>query len=361
MKFDFYAWELSPSAKGILQCFVFVCVFRVFLLEWRGMKPQKLSFTAQEEDLNLRLDRVLVKRFPKFTRQYLQKLLKEEQILINNKKAKPRTLLKLGEKVELTVPEAKALDLKEKDIPLDIIFENKDLLVINKQPGLVVHPGVGDTHAEDSLVNAVLYHCKGNLSGIGGVQRPGIVHRLDKDTSGAILVAKNDQAHSDLALQLKNHEIKKTYVALLVGHLEPKKGSIEAPIGRSSANRKKMAVVPLSHGKKALTNYEVLSYYKTPFSVAPHYTLVKVGLITGRTHQIRVHFTSIGFPLVGDVLYGREKVNVLFKEKFQLERQFLHAQEIDFTLPGQQKRVAFEATLSNDLMNVLTGIETYKV
>lgn len=324
------------------------------------MSDQKYKFRAAEDDLVLRLDKLLTQKFSQFTRQYLQKLLKAGLVLLNGRPAKPSIRLQLNDLVELTVPPAKSLELVENDLPLDVIFENKDLMIINKQPGLVVHPGMDGTHSDDSLVNAVLHHAKGKLSGIGGVLRPGIVHRLDKDTSGAIIVAKNDSAHNDLTDKLKNHEIEKIYYALLVGHLEPKTGSIDAPIGRSSANRKKMAVVPLSHGRKALTRYEVLNYYKTPFLAAPNCTLVKVALVTGRTHQIRVHFASIGFPLVGDALYGRVRVNELFKDKFGLVRQFLHAKKLTFSLPGTKKRVAFDATLYDDLNVVLRALEPYK-
>jgi 23S rRNA pseudouridine1911/1915/1917 synthase len=320
------------------------------------MPGQKYTFTAQEKDLNLRLDRVLVAHLPDRTRNFLQKLFEEEKILVDEKIAKPRTKLALGQKVEVIIPAAKELKLKPQKIPLDIVFENKDLLVINKPAGLVVHPGVGETHLTDSLVNAILHHCKGELSGISGVMRPGIVHRLDKDTSGLLIVAKNDQAHQDLALQLKNHHIEKTYYALLAGQLEPQQGSIEAPIGRSSIDRKKMAVVPRHKGKEALTHYKVLQYLKKDITIEAHYSFVEVKLITGRTHQIRVHFASIGHPIIGDPLYGREKLNNFFDQKFDLKRQFLHAGKIAFKMPGSGKKVEFKSELPEGLKRILEGL-----
>ncbi len=326
------------------------------------MEGEKKSFIVGEREIAQRLDKILVLHFPKSTRHFLQKLIKEGQVLVNGKTAKAGLTLQEGQKVEIFFPPLIELRLKAAKIPLDIVFENKDLLVINKPAGLVTHPGAGQSYLEDSLVNAILHHCKGELSGISGVMRPGIVHRLDKDTSGLIIVAKNDLAHQDLAAQMKERSIEKSYVALLAGHLEPRRGSIDAPIGRSSADRKKMAVVAESRGRKALTHYEILEYFKKkPLRQGAlpeaHYSYVAVRLVTGRTHQIRIHFASIGFPVVGDPLYGREKLNKFFDQNLGFRRQFLHAHRIEFRLPGTKKRVALEAALPKDLATVLEWIK----
>ncbi len=317
--------------------------------------PVLQRFVVAEEDLTTRLDLLLVRYFPEKTRNYFQKILKDGLVTVNGKQAKSSTLLQQGQTVEVAFPALKPLKLEARDIPLSIVFENQDLLVINKPAGLVTHPGVGQTHIDDSLVNALLHHCQGQLSGISGVMRPGIVHRLDKDTSGLLLVAKNDLAHQSLSDQLKQHQIEKTYFALLSGHLEPFKGSIDAPIGRSNVDRKKMAVVSSPHGKASLTHYEVLKYFRYDNPVEKDFTFVRIRLITGRTHQIRVHFSSIGFPLVGDVLYGKEKLNNFFEQEFGFRRQFLHAGKISFALPMTSEKLTFEAPFPHDLEEILTA------
>lgn len=314
---------------------------------------QKESFVTAPEEEGQRLDKVLQVRFADKSRSFLQLLIKDGFVLVSGKPARASQQLGPRQKVTITFPEAKSLNLKPKNMDLDIVFEDKDLLVINKPSGLVVHPGVGDTHSEDSLVNAILHHCGKDLSGIGGVKRPGIVHRLDKDTSGLIVVAKNDNAHRSLTEQFRNREVKKKYVALLIGHLEPVKGTIEAPIGRDPANRKKMAVVRESEGKMAVTKYSVLEYLKD-------FTLVDISLLTGRTHQIRVHFASIGFPLVGDPMYGREKMNKYFDKEYGLKRVFLHAVQLSFTHPRTKKKEEFECALPFDLDSVVTEMKAGK-
>ncbi len=314
---------------------------------------QKESFVTAPEEEGQRLDKVLQAHFPERSRSFLQILIKDELVVVSGKPARASHLLGPRQKVVITFPEPKSLNLKAMDMNLDVVYEDKDLLVINKPAGLVVHPGVGDTHSEDSLVNAILHHCGKDLSGIGGVKRPGIVHRLDKDTSGLIVVAKNDNAHRSLTEQFKNREVKKAYVALLIGHLEPVKGTIEAPIGRDPANRKKMAVVRESEGKMAVTKYRVMEYLKD-------FTLVDVTILTGRTHQIRVHFTSIGFPLVGDPMYGREKMNKYFDREYALNRVFLHAAKLSFIHPRTQKKQEFECPLPLDLESVITEMKAGK-
>lgn len=314
------------------------------------MKEQKDTFVADESDVGKRLDKALTDRYEDKSRQYVQSLLADGLVSVNGKKAKSSFRLKLGDVVELTFPAPVVLNLKPLALDLSIVYEDDDVVVVDKPAGLVVHPGEGGTHADDTLVNALLHHCKENLSGINGVLRPGIVHRLDKDTSGLVIVAKNDKAHQALAEQFHDRLIEKVYTALLVGHLEPQKASIDSPIGRDSKNRKKMAVVDEKYGKRALTRYTVVKY------IGP-YTLVKVALITGRTHQIRVHFSSIGFPLLGDDLYGKPKENKLLADVHGLKRQFLHAGFMALTLPGATKKRTFESPLPNDLQSVLDSLE----
>lgn len=304
----------------------------------------KKSFLAEGDDAGMRVDKFLSLSLFDHTRQYFQKLIESGMVSVNGKVAKSSLKLKDGDKVEVSFPAPRALDLKPLDMDLDIVYEDSNVIVINKPAGLVVHPGAGDSHIDDSLVNAILYHCKDSLSGIGGVMRPGIVHRLDKDTSGLIIVAKNDKTHAFLSAQFKEHTAEKTYFALLVGHLAHQKGSIEAPIGRDARDRKKMSVVSPENGRMAITKYKVLKYLGD-------YTLVEVKLITGRTHQIRVHFASIGYPLVGDPIYGRPGVNKYFEQEYGFSRLFLHAGALTLDV-GKNKKKSFSAPLPKD-MNAL--------
>lgn len=314
------------------------------------MKEQNVSFAAEEQDLDERLDRVLARRYESRSRQYIQGLLRDGLVKVNGKRAKASAKLKLDDKVEVTFPPPAALDVPAVKMKLDIVYEDGNVVVVNKPAGMVVHPGEGSTHLDDTLVNALLYHCKGQLSGINGVMRPGIVHRLDKDTSGLIISAKNDMAHRFLAEQFHDRKVDKVYTALLVGHLRPLKGSIEAPIGRDPKHRKRMAVVDEKSGRPALSRFEVVEYIGG-------FTLVKVALITGRMHQIRVHCASIGFPLAGDDLYGSPKVNAQLQAEHGLERQFLHAGFMALVLPGTTKKRTFECPLPNDLQLVLDSLK----
>lgn len=314
------------------------------------MKEQNDTFKAGEPNLYKRLDRVLTDRYEKKSRQYIQALLSDGLILVNGKKAKASTKLKLGDNVSVTFPAPVALRLKPLVMDLSIVYEDSNVVVVDKPAGLVVHPGEGSTHTDDTLVNALLHHCKKDLSGINGVLRPGIVHRLDKDTSGLLIVAKNDEAHKVLAEQFHDRKVEKIYTALIIGHLEPMKATIDSPVGRDSKNRKKMAVVSEKNGKPALTRYTVVEYIG-------NYTLVNVALITGRTHQIRVHFSSIGFPLAGDDLYGKPKENKKLLDEFGLKRQFLHAGFMALKLPATTKKRTFESPLPNDLQSVLDALE----
>lgn len=317
---------------------------------------EKHRFTATDEDSGKRLDKLLSERFLEYSRNYFQNLLEKKQVLINGKPAKSNSKLKQGDKVDVRFPPLKELEIEAKDIPLNILYEDDNLLVIDKPAGLVVHPGTHGSHSEDSLVNAILHHCKGRLGGIGGTLRPGIVHRLDKDTSGLLVVAKNDKAQRVLMEQFQSKQVVKIYYALLAGRLEPQKGVIDAPIGRSLQDRKKMAVVEGKSSKEALTKYEVVRYLGD-------YTYVKVYLLTGRTHQIRVHFAAIGFPLVGDQTYGRAKVNHRFEQHYGLQRQFLHAAHLSFSMPSggrsavTTKKGEFESPLPSDLQRVLDDLD----
>lgn len=246
----------------------------------------------------------------------IQKLIDEGEILVNGKSQKASYKVQNGDKISINIPEVKEVGLKSQDIPLDIIYEDDDILVVNKPKGMVVHPAVGNL--DGTLVNAVMAHCKDNLSGIGGEVRPGIVHRLDKDTTGLLIVAKNDKAHINLSEQIKNREVKKIYIALVRGNIPENEATINMPIGRSTKDRKKMAVV--KNGKEAVTHFKVIDRFK-------NYTLLEIKIDTGRTHQIRVHMAEIGYPVVGDMVYSNGK------NEFGVEGQMLHAKSLDFKHP----------------------------
>lgn len=293
---------------------------------------------------NQRLDKFLSEKLPNLTRTYIQKLIKNGDILVNNKKVNAHYKTKIDDKVQINIPKPKKTQAKPEKIPLDIIHEDKNILVINKPAGLVVHPAPSG-HKTGTLVNAILHHCK-DLSGISGELRPGIVHRLDKNTSGLLIIAKNDKAHQDLSNQIKNRKVKKIYWALIKGKISPKEGSIEAPIGRSAKNRKKMDIKWSKKGKYALTHYKVLKEFADC-------SLLEIQIITGRTHQIRVHLSAINHPIIGDTEYGNPKINKIFAEK-GLKRQFLHAKELSFKKPGTGKKVTFSSELPKELKNLLT-------
>lgn len=303
-----------------------------------------------EADSGKRLDVFVSAKFDDLSRQYVRKLIDGGFITVKGKKNKAGYKLRIDDSVKVKIPPQKKVELKPKKMDLDIVFEDNNLLVVNKPAGMVVHPGVGDVHTKDSLVNAILYHCKDSLSGIGGVLRPGIVHRLDKNTSGVIVVAKNDKVHSALVNQFQDRSVKKTYYALVAGKLVHKKGKINAPIGRDSIDRKKMAVTNEKKGKIAISKYEVVKYLGD-------YSYVKVNILTGRTHQIRVHFASIGHPVVGDEVYGKKKINEIFEEEYGLNRQFLHAGAILFEHPVTKKKMELKSGLPQDLRNALDGLE----
>ena len=279
-----------------------------------------------------RIDKYIAKCLPDLSRVMVQKLIEEKQILVNEKSVKTSYTVQKGDKITITIPEAKETTLKPQDIPLDIVYEDDDILVVNKAKGMVVHPAAGNP--EGTLVNAVMAHCKGNLSGIGGELRPGIVHRLDKDTSGLLIVAKNDKAHIQMSKQIQDREVKKIYIALVRGIISENEATINMPIGRSMQDRKKMAVT--KKGKEAITHFQVLERFDK-------YTLLKVKIDTGRTHQIRVHMAEIGHPCIGDEVYSSGK------NKWGIKGQALHAKSLEFKHPITGKKMKLEAPIIGNL------------
>ena len=303
------------------------------------MKQNPDSYVFTADKAGFRLDKFVSENCPGLSRSQAQKLIDEGNVLVNGIAEKASHKTEAGEKIEITVPPPAPTGLLPEAIPVKIIYENDDLLVIDKPAGLTVHPAPG--HPSHTLVNAVLSHLN-EIEDDGEVTRPGIVHRLDKDTSGVMLVAKNNVALANLADQFKARTVKKTYITLVKGILRPDKGVIDAPIGRDSGDRKKMAVTGESRGRAARTNYRVIRYVGKN-------TLLEIMPETGRTHQIRVHLAAIGYPVFGDITYGK-------KSAF-LNRQFLHAQKIGFNLPATGKWVEFESPLPEDLEQALKELD----
>jgi 23S rRNA pseudouridine1911/1915/1917 synthase len=314
------------------------------------MDQQPESFTIEQSLPRGRLDSFLRARFPGVSRGTIQRLIEQGHIKVNGRTVKPTHTPRSGEIVSLVWPEVRAAEAQPEDIPLRILYEDSDLIVVNKAPGIVVHPAAGNEAG--TLVNALLHHCEGELSGIGGVARPGIVHRLDKDTSGCLVVAKNDTAHLALAEQFAGREVTKIYDAILCGELLRERGEIHAAIARHPTQRKRMAVA--RGGREASTSYEVVEHLRGA-------TLVRAQLHTGRTHQIRVHFRHLGFPLVGDDTYGK-KQNVRLREltNYAAPRQMLHARELSFRHPRSGKVVKFEAPWPEDFLGAMIALRTTK-
>jgi 23S rRNA pseudouridine1911/1915/1917 synthase len=302
--------------------------------------PQKLTFQVSAEFHGRRFDVVLHRQLTGVSRAFCQKLIREGHATLNSAASKPSQSLRKDDLVAVTIPPLKELDLKPEEVPLDVLFEDADLLVINKPPGVVVHPAVG--HQEHTLVHALLHHCRGQVSGIGGVTRPGIVHRLDKDTSGCLVVAKNDATHRALIEQFQGRGIFKEYMAILWGNLPRMAGRIEDPIGRSPRNRQKMAV-NVRGAKDALTEYEVIERLTAC-------DVVRVVLHTGRTHQIRVHFTNLGHPVVGDTMYGRKRQSAVAE---RATRQMLHSHRLGFEHPRTRRWIELTAPLPADMRGLL--------
>jgi 23S rRNA pseudouridine1911/1915/1917 synthase len=301
------------------------------------MADSVMSFTCEETEAG-RLDKFLTGRLPEYSRSRIQGLIRDGFIHVDDRQVvKTGYTLAAGQQVEVRIPATQPSDLVAEDIPLDILFENSDLMVINKPAGMVVHPAAG--HSAGTLINAALAHDP-DIEGIGGEQRPGVVHRLDKDTSGLILLAKNDHAHHWLQEQFRLRKVVKVYLALVDGKPPTPKGRIEAPVGRDPDHRQRMAVVPTDKGREAISEY----FTRESFL---HHTLLEVHPFTGRTHQIRVHLAFIGCPVAADTRYGLRKPSV------NLERQFLHAGQLTVTLPGEAEPRTFEAPLPEELESVL--------
>lgn len=287
---------------------------------------EKIQF-IYEETTSLRVDKYLSEVMEDMTRTRLQNLIKKEQITVNEKPVKTNYKLVKNDCIQVRMEEPKEIDILPENIPIEIIYEDHDVLIVNKERGMVVHPGPGNY--EHTLVNAIMYHCKERLSSINGVIRPGIVHRIDKDTSGLLIICKNDIAHNDIASQLKAHTIHRLYEALVYQNITENEGTIEGAIGRSMNDRKKMAI-HVKNGKEATTHYKVVERF-----AMNRFTKVECKLETGRTHQIRVHMQSIGNPLIGDPVYGPKK------PKFQTKGQMLHAKTIGFIHPTTKEYMEF--------------------
>lgn len=306
------------------------------------MKELDFKITKQD-NIGKRLDTIVSSLDINISRSMAQKLIKDKRIMINNKEAKESYRVKLKDEITILVDEPKKTKLKPESIPLDIIYEDKDIIVVNKAKGMVVHPGNGNK--EGTLVNAIMAYAK-DLSGIGGELRPGIVHRIDKDTSGLIIIAKNDEAHKNLSEQIKNHQITKIYTALVRGNIAEDDATIDMPIGRDKNDRKKMSVT--KDGKEAVTHFKVLKRYG-------EYTLLRVKIDTGRTHQIRVHMAKIGHPVVGDEVYSNGK------NEFNVHGQMLHSTYLKFKHPITGKELELEAPLPKYFQDVLNKLDSREV
>ncbi len=298
---------------------------------------ETLNFNITEENSNIRIDRYLAEQCPDLSRSYIQKLVKDGAVFVNNRQIKANYKVQPQDQVILTIPDMQVPDILPENIPLDILYEDQWLLVVNKPKDMVVHPSAG--HMEGTLVNAVMAHCGEHLSGINGVLRPGIVHRIDKDTTGALLICKDDTVHRDLAEQLKVHSIKRRYRAIVQGNLKEDQGTVDAPVGRHPTDRKKMAV-NYKNGKEAVTHYQVLERFGNA-------TYIECRLETGRTHQIRVHMASLGHPLLGDTIYGSSK------NPYHLQGQALHAMILGFVHPITREYLEFQAPLPEYFIKLL--------
>lgn len=298
------------------------------------------TISVDENDAGIRIDKYLSEHGDK-TRSFYQKAIEEQKILINDAPVKNNYKLRPGDVITIEPIEEEVLDVHPENIPLDILYEDDDILIVNKPKGMVVHPAPG--HPDHTLVNAVMYHCGDSLSAINGVIRPGIVHRIDRDTTGSLIICKNDKAHLFIAEQIKEHTVNRIYRGIVIGRMSVMEGTIDAPIGRSKIDRKKMAIDRV-HGRNAVTHYKVLENFK-------EYAYCEFKLETGRTHQIRVHMASIGHPLLGDTVYGPSKC------KYNLEGQCLHAMTIGLVHPSTKKYVEFQAPLPEYFNKMLKVLE----
>lgn len=294
------------------------------------------EFLVEEDEEGDRLDVYLADQFVDMSRSYIQKIIKDKKVTVNGKIEKAKYLVKEEDKIVIEIPKPKVLEVVPQDIPIEIVYEDDDIIIVNKPQGMVVHPAPGNY--EGTLVNAILYHCKGNLSSINGVIRPGIVHRIDKDTSGILMIAKNNNAHNCLAEQLKDHSITREYEFICHGVFKEDNVTVDRPIGRNLKDRLKMAIVP--NGKRAVTHFEVIERFNG-------YTHVRARLETGRTHQIRVHAMSINHPLVGDPVYGPKN------SKIKLNGQALHAKKLGFIHPTTKEYIEFDSELPDYFQKLL--------
>ncbi len=299
------------------------------------------TYIVKQEEQGKRLDVYISSKNNDLTRTAVQRMIEEENIVVNDKKQKVAYKIACGDIINIEKVEAKPIELKAQDIPIEIIYEDKDIIVVNKPKGMVVHPANGNP--DGTLVNAIMSICKDSLSGIGGEIRPGIVHRLDKDTSGILIVAKNDKAHVNMSEQIKKHEVKKTYIALVRGVVKENEATIDMPIGRSNSDRKKMAVT--KNGRNAITHIKVLKRYKK-------YTLLEINIETGRTHQIRVHLSHIGYPIIGDYIYSNGK------NEFGIVGQCLHAKSLEFEHPITGNKMKLEAPLPEYFQEILEELDS---
>ena len=302
------------------------------------------EYIVNQEEKGKRLDTYIPSVDTDITRTSAQRLIEDGNILVNGKNAKVSYKIQENDKISVEIPEPKQIELKAQDIPIEIVYEDSDIIVVNKPKGMVVHPANGNP--DGTLVNAIMAICKDSLSRIGGEIRPGIVHRIDKDTSGLLIVAKNDNSHVKMSEQIKNHEVKKTYIALVRGVFKENEATIDMPIGRSTSDRKKMAVN--KNGKNAITHIKVLKRFDK-------YTLLQVNIETGRTHQIRVHLSHIGYPIVGDYTYSNGK------NEFDVIGQCLHAQKLEFKHPITQKDMCLEAELPQYFKDILDKLKDREI
>lgn len=307
-----------------------------------------IETTISDAQAGMRLDRALAELVPDLSRERIKSLIVEGQVSAGGRSLNPSLKVAAGQAYSITLPAPVALDAVAQDIPLSVVHEDEHLIVVDKPAGLVVHPAAGNL--DGTLVNALLHHCEGQLSGIGGVARPGIVHRIDKDTSGLLVVAKSDKAHEGLARQFKDHSIDRLYAAIVYGIPTPGSGTVESWIGRSDADRKKMAVHREGRGKHAVTHYRVMERLRGA-------AMVECRLETGRTHQVRVHMAHLGHPLIGDPVYGRERKG--FKsilETLSFKRQALHAKRLGFIHPLTGEPLAFDSPLPADMQELLNEL-----
>ena len=297
------------------------------------------EFLVEEDEEGDRLDVYLADQFVDMSRSYIQKIIKDKKVTVNGKIEKAKYLVKEEDKIVIEIPKPKVLEVVPQDIPIEIVYEDDDIIIVNKPQGMVVHPAPGNY--EGTLVNAILYHCKGNLSSINGVIRPGIVHRIDKDTSGILMIAKNNNAHNCLAEQLKDHSITREYEFICYGVFKEDNVTVDRPIGRNPKDRLKMAIVP--NGKRAVTHFEVIERFNG-------YTHVRARLETGRTHQIRVHLAHLGYGIIGDELYG-------YVDESLIKRQALHAYSLKFKQPRTREDLEFEAEIPEDMKELIKKLK----